>query len=216
MNQFNLAAIHFAWLPILPMITVAIAAMGVLLAGVRVDDEESEGLGWLTLAALGIAFIFALGLVGQSGMAFSGAIAIDGFSAFFRTRHPDCRRLHRADLARLRRQASPPRRRILLAAAVLRARDDADGDGGRPDHHLPGPGDDVDRGLCAGRNRARRRALQRSRHQVLPARRVLDRFPALRNRAGVRRHRHYQAGRHPRRDFGPHDDQSDAAAGASE
>jgi NADH-quinone oxidoreductase subunit N len=83
MNEFNLAAIHFAWLPILPMATVAIAAMGVLLAGVRVDDEESEGLGWLTLAALGIAFIFALGLVGQSGMAFSGAIAIDGFSAFF-------------------------------------------------------------------------------------------------------------------------------------
>jgi NADH:ubiquinone oxidoreductase subunit 2 (subunit N) len=83
MTQFNLAAIHFAWLPILPIVTVTIAAMAVLLAGVRVDDEESEGLGWLALAALGIAFIFALGLVGQNGIAFAGAIAIDGFSAFF-------------------------------------------------------------------------------------------------------------------------------------
>jgi NADH-quinone oxidoreductase subunit N len=83
MTPLNLAAINFAWLPILPLMVVAIAAMVVLLAGLRVDEEESEGLGWLTLASIGIAFIFALGLVGRTGVAFAGAISIDGFSAFF-------------------------------------------------------------------------------------------------------------------------------------
>jgi NADH-quinone oxidoreductase subunit N len=83
MSPFNLAAVNFAWLPILPLIMVTLAAIGVLLAGVSVEDEESEGLGWLTLAALGLAFIFALGLLGQSGVAFAGSIAVDSFSAYF-------------------------------------------------------------------------------------------------------------------------------------
>jgi len=83
MSPFHLSAIDFAWLPILPLIAIAITAMGVLLAGVRVDDEESEGLGWLSLAGLGVAFIFALGIVGQSALTFGGSIAVDGYSAFF-------------------------------------------------------------------------------------------------------------------------------------
>ncbi len=83
MTPFNLAAINFVWLPILPMVIVAVAAMVVLLAGVRVDDSESEGLGLLTLASLGVAFVFTLGIVGQNGIAFAGAISIDSFSAFF-------------------------------------------------------------------------------------------------------------------------------------
>ncbi|SRR5579885_200152 len=83
MNPFNLAAINFAWLPILPLITVGIGAIVVLLAGVRLDDEESEGLGWLSLAALAVAFVLTLGIVGQTGVAFAGALAVDSFSAFF-------------------------------------------------------------------------------------------------------------------------------------
>src|ERR1700722_18255292 len=83
MSPFNLAAINFVWLPILPMVIVAVAAMVVLLAGVRIDDSESEGLGLLTLASLGVAFVFTLGIVGQNGIAFAGAISIDSFSAFF-------------------------------------------------------------------------------------------------------------------------------------
>jgi NADH-quinone oxidoreductase subunit N len=83
MSPFNLAAINFVWLPILPMVIVAVAAMVLLLVGVRVDDSESEGLGLLTLAALGVAFVFTLGIVGQNGIAFAGAISIDSFSAFF-------------------------------------------------------------------------------------------------------------------------------------
>ncbi len=83
MTPFNVTAINIVWLPILPMIVIAIAAMIVLLAGVRMDEEDSEGLGWLTLAALFVAFILTLGIVGQSGLAFAGAISIDSFAAYF-------------------------------------------------------------------------------------------------------------------------------------
>jgi NADH-quinone oxidoreductase subunit N len=83
MSPFNLAAINFVWLPILPMVIVAVAAIVVLLAGVRIDDGESEGLGLVTLASIGVAFVFTLGIVGQSGVAFAGAISIDSFAAFF-------------------------------------------------------------------------------------------------------------------------------------
>jgi NADH-quinone oxidoreductase subunit N len=83
MSPFNLAAINFQWMPILPLITVAAGAIVVLLVGVRVEDDDSEGLGWLTIVTLGLAFIFALGQIGHGGLAFAGAIAIDGFSAYF-------------------------------------------------------------------------------------------------------------------------------------
>jgi NADH-quinone oxidoreductase subunit N len=83
MNPYNLAAINFAWLPILPLIAVTIGAIVILLVGVRLADDESEGLGWLALATLGVAFVLALGLIGQTGTAFAGALAVDGFSAFF-------------------------------------------------------------------------------------------------------------------------------------
>jgi NADH-quinone oxidoreductase subunit N len=83
MTQFNLSAIHFAWLPILPLIAVAVAAVVILLVGTGVDDEESDALGWLALAGLAVAFVFTLAMVGQSGSAFSGAIAIDDFAVFF-------------------------------------------------------------------------------------------------------------------------------------
>jgi NADH-quinone oxidoreductase subunit N len=83
MSPFNLTAINFVWIPILPLVVVAVAAMAVLLVGVRIDDDESEGLGWLTLASLGVAFILTLGILGQNGVAFAGAISIDSFAAYF-------------------------------------------------------------------------------------------------------------------------------------
>jgi len=83
MNPFNLAAINFTWLPILPLIVVTVGAIAVLLSGVRLDDDESEGLGWLSLATLAVAFVLTLGMIGQTGVAFAGALAVDGFSAFF-------------------------------------------------------------------------------------------------------------------------------------
>jgi NADH-quinone oxidoreductase subunit N len=83
MTQFNLNSINFQWLPILPLMTIAIAAIVVLLVGVRVDDEESDGLGWLSIAAIAIAFVLTLAMSGQSTTAFSGSIAIDDFAVFF-------------------------------------------------------------------------------------------------------------------------------------
>ncbi len=83
MTPFSLAAIDFQWLPILPLITIAIAAIVVLLVGVRVDDDESDGLGWLTIASIAIAFVLTLAMSGQNATAFAGSIAIDDFAVYF-------------------------------------------------------------------------------------------------------------------------------------
>jgi NADH-quinone oxidoreductase subunit N len=83
-GRFNLYLIDFSWLPILPLLIVAVAAIVVLLVGVKVDDEDSEGLGWLSLSSLGVALVLSLGLLGQPReVTFAGAIALDGFTAFF-------------------------------------------------------------------------------------------------------------------------------------
>lgn len=83
MTPFSLTAIDFQWLPILPLITIAIAAIVVLLVGVRVPDDESDGLGWLAIASIAIAFVLTLAMSGQNTTAFSGSIAIDDFAVFF-------------------------------------------------------------------------------------------------------------------------------------
>src|ERR1700736_1920683 len=83
MTPFNLNAIDFQWLPLLPLITISIAAIVVLLVGVRVEDDETDGLGWLTIASIAIAFVFTLSMSGQNATAFAGAIAIDDFAVFF-------------------------------------------------------------------------------------------------------------------------------------
>ena len=83
MTPFNLNAIDFQWLPILPLLAIAIAAMVVLLVGVRVQDDETDGLGWLTIASIAIAFVLTFAMTGQSATAFSGSIAIDDFAVFF-------------------------------------------------------------------------------------------------------------------------------------
>ena len=83
MTPFSLTAIDFQWLPILPLITIALAAIVVLLVGVRVPDDESDGLGWLAIASIAIAFVLTLAMTGQNASAFAGSIAIDDFAVFF-------------------------------------------------------------------------------------------------------------------------------------
>ena len=83
MTPFNPAAIHFAWLPVLPLIAVAVGAIGVLLAGVHLEDDDSEGLGFLTLVTLLAAFILTIFTIGQNTLAFGGSLATDDYSAFF-------------------------------------------------------------------------------------------------------------------------------------
>src|SRR5438128_10247472 len=83
MTPFNLNAINFAWLPILPLIAVSVGAMVVLLVGVHVEDEDSAGLGFLALVTLLSAFILTLLTLGQNSLAFGGSLATDDYSAFF-------------------------------------------------------------------------------------------------------------------------------------
>jgi NADH-quinone oxidoreductase subunit N len=83
MAPLTLEAIGFAWLPILPMVVVTAIALAVLLAGVRVRDDDSTGLAYLALGGLAIAFVLATGLIGQRDSAFGGAILIDNFAAYF-------------------------------------------------------------------------------------------------------------------------------------
>ena len=175
------------------MVIVGVAAIVVLLAGVRVDDSESEGLGLVTLASLGVAFVFTLGILGQNGVAFAGAISIDSFSAFFELVILIAAMftvMMSLDYAADNHIPGAEYYSLLLFSA---ARHDADGDGRRPDRHLSRPRDDVDTGLRAGGNHAPQRQVQRGGDKIFSAGRVLDRLPALRNRAGVRRDRHDQA-----------------------
>jgi NADH-quinone oxidoreductase subunit N len=84
MTQFNWSVINFAWVPILPLIVVAVGAMGVLLVGVQIDDEDSGGLGILSVALFFFAAILALLLFGgRPAVTFSGALAVDGYTAYF-------------------------------------------------------------------------------------------------------------------------------------
>src|SRR6266436_1825122 len=83
MTHLDLSSVNIVWLPILPLVAVALAAIVVLLAGLRVDEDDSEGLGLLTLASLGVALVLTFGIIGQNGIAFACAIAIDTYSAFF-------------------------------------------------------------------------------------------------------------------------------------
>src|ERR1700685_2451215 len=83
MNQFTLAAINFAWLPILPLIAIAVGAMTIMLVGFHVDDEDSSGLGVLALLTLLAAFVLTALNFGQNTLTFGGALALDDYSAFF-------------------------------------------------------------------------------------------------------------------------------------
>ncbi len=83
MTAFNLATIDFSWLAILPLIAVSAGAMVVMLAGVRVDDEDSASLGFIVLVALLAAFILTMFQMGQNTLAFHGSLAIDDYAVFF-------------------------------------------------------------------------------------------------------------------------------------
>jgi len=81
--NFNLSSINFAWLPILPLAAMVVGAIAALLVGVRLEDDESEGLGFLALLTLLAAFILTLLTLGQNTLAFGGALVTDDYSAFF-------------------------------------------------------------------------------------------------------------------------------------
>ena len=84
MTQFNWSVISFAWIPVLPLLIVTGGAMGVLLAGVQLDDEDSGGLGILSVALYVLAGVFALLLFGgRPSLSFSGALSVSSYSGYF-------------------------------------------------------------------------------------------------------------------------------------
>ncbi|HVN91751.1 MAG TPA: NADH-quinone oxidoreductase subunit N [Candidatus Binataceae bacterium] len=83
MTPFNLAAVGFDWLPVTPLIIIALGAMVVLLAGVRIKDEDSAGMGFLTLVTLLAALIGVLFTFGENRSSFGGALMIDDYAGFF-------------------------------------------------------------------------------------------------------------------------------------
>ena len=87
MSQFTLAAVHFAWLPILPLIAVTVGAMVIMLVGPSVDDEDSASLGLIALMTVLAAFV--LTLTGGDG---GGGPAPRRTAAGARTRHRRRRR----------------------------------------------------------------------------------------------------------------------------
>src|SRR5215472_1639387 len=83
MTGFNLSTIGFSWLPILPLIAVAVGAMVIMLVGVRLEDEDSAGLGFLALVTLLAAFVLTMFELGQNTLAFRGSLAVDDYAVFF-------------------------------------------------------------------------------------------------------------------------------------
>jgi NADH-quinone oxidoreductase subunit N len=83
MGPFNFASVDFAWLPILPLMTITIGAILVLLVGVQVDDEDSAGLGFLALVTILVTLVLALFTLGQNHAAFGGSLMVDDYAAFF-------------------------------------------------------------------------------------------------------------------------------------
>jgi NADH-quinone oxidoreductase subunit N len=85
MTTFNLASVGFAWLPILPLVAIGIGAIIVLLAGVRIKDEDSAGIGFLALATLLAALIPVVLSFGENHFSFGGALVTDDYAALFET-----------------------------------------------------------------------------------------------------------------------------------
>src|SRR5229473_1801721 len=75
--------LNLSWPAVLPLLIVGFGAVVILLNGVNLNEEDSEGLGWLTIAVLGVAFVLSLGLFQRDELTFAGAIALDDYSVFF-------------------------------------------------------------------------------------------------------------------------------------
>src|ERR1700730_17633653 len=85
MAPLNLAAIGFSWLSILPLSAIAIGAMIVLLAGVRIRDEDSAGMGFIAFTTLLAALICVLLALGENHFSFAGSLVTDDYAGYFET-----------------------------------------------------------------------------------------------------------------------------------
>ncbi|RMF10456.1 MAG: NADH-quinone oxidoreductase subunit NuoN [Alphaproteobacteria bacterium] len=68
--------------PAVPEILLAVAAMALLMVGVFRGNGASNLVGWLSVAALGVAAVLTLGLPGERVLTFSNMFVVDGFARF--------------------------------------------------------------------------------------------------------------------------------------
>ena len=115
-----------------------------------------------------------------------GLLAVDRFALFFKVVFLLAAAHHRADVGALPRDRGRAARRVLLPDPVRDARHDDHGRRHRSHHHLHRPRDDGGVVLHPGRLHQAEPAVERGGGQVLPARRVLARHPAVRHVAAVR------------------------------
>ena len=106
--------------------------------------------------------------------------------AVLQDRLPALRRHHGADVDPVSRGRGRPGGRVLLPHPLRDARHDGHGRRHRSHHHLHRPRDDGDLVLHPGRLHQAEPAVERSRGQVLPARRVFARHPSVRHVDHVR------------------------------
>ena len=72
-----------SWLPLLPCLFVAAAAIVVLLADLFMEGPDREGLGWIGMLGLGLAAISSALLWSSNSAGFGGSFVLDRFAVFF-------------------------------------------------------------------------------------------------------------------------------------
>lgn len=72
-----------SWLPLLPCLMVAAAAVIVLVADLFTEGPDREGLGWIGMLGLGMAALSSALLWSADAAGFGGSFVLDRFAVFF-------------------------------------------------------------------------------------------------------------------------------------
>ncbi len=177
------------WVPLLPVLAVTATALVVLIADLFLTGPDRDALAWLASSGSSSPRACPRSSGDTRGERSATRFVIDDYALFFDLLF--CAASLLSTLMAVDYLTTTPVRpgRILRARAVRDRRHDDDGRRDGPDRHLPRSRGHVDRRLRAGRCLATGRSLERGRAQVLPARRLRHRLPALRHRAALRRDR---------------------------
>ena len=170
---------------ILPEIVLTAGALLVLVADVLLP-RGSRALPWVTLAVLGATPSSLVPFVDAPIEVAQRPDRRRSVRALLQDRVPPRRGDDRADVGALPRDRGRQPGRVLLPDPVRDARHDDHGRRHRSHHELHRPRDDGGVVLHPGRLHQAEPAIERGGGEVLPARRVLARHPALRHVAAVR------------------------------
>ena len=171
---------------ILPELVLTAGALVVLIADVLLP-RGSRALLWVTLAVL-VATLLSLDPVQRTSNVEIAQRPDRGrcVRVLLQGRLPPRRADDRADVGALPRDRGREPRRVLLPDPLRDARHDDHGRRHRPHHQLHRPRDDGGVVLHPGRLHQAEPAVERGGGEVLPARRLLARHPALRHVAALR------------------------------